>query len=278
MKKIELSEELLEKLSRLLDQYVDGSPESARFNEHLAFVWDGRKKSLKPVKRPAVVPQDDLVGIDGIKRDVTENTARFINGARSNNVLLWGERGTGKSSVIKSQLSVFRGTPLRMIQVHKQDIITIPDLYDLFFENASYRFILFIDDLSFEEGQTDYKEIKTVLDGGLEAVPENVLFYATSNRKHLMPTRFSDNDSDEIRPSDTVEEKMSLVERFGLRFGFYHFSQETYLDIVGSYCRKYGVSMERERLNSLALQWSTQAGGRNGRVAEQFARSLSQSR
>ncbi len=278
MSKIELSEELAQKLSRLLDQYVDGSPESVRFEEHAAFVWDGRKKSLKPVKRPAVISPDDLIGIDAIKEGVTENTARFIGGARSNNVLLWGERGTGKSSVIKSLLAAFRNTSLRMLQVHKHDIVTIPDLYDLFFANGSYRFIIFIDDLSFEEGQTDYKDIKTVLDGGLEAVPENVLFYATSNRKHLVPTRFSDNESDEIRPSDTVEEKVSLVERFGLRFGFYHFSQETYLDIVASYCRKYGVSREQDGLNRLAVQWAMQAGGRNGRVAEQFVRSLSQGR
>src|SRR5512135_1032390 len=272
MKKIELSEDLVGKLSRLLDQYVDGRPESVRFEEHAAFVWDGRKKSLKPVKRPAVISPDDLIGIDAIKESVTENTARFIGGARSNNVLLWGERGTGKSSVIKSLLAAFRGTSLRMLQVHKHDIVTIPDLYDLFFASGSYRFIIFIDDLSFEEGQTDYKDIKTVLDGGLEAVPENVLFYATSNRKHLVPTRFSDNDSDEIRPSDTVEEKVSLVDRFGLRLGFYHFSQDTYLEIVASYAAKYGVRMDKERLEELAIRWAMGAGGRNGRIAEQFIR------
>ncbi len=118
------------------------------------------------------------------------------------------------------------------------------------------------------------KEIKTILDGGLEAIPENVLFYATSNRKHLIPTKFSDNDSDEIRPSDTVEEKVSLVDRFGLRFGFYHFSQETYLEIVAAYARKYGVRLEEQKLDRLAIQWATQAGGRNGRTAEQFVRSM----
>ncbi len=273
MNKLELTEEVLQKLSRLLDQYVDGRPESVRFEEHAAFVWDGRKKGLRAVRRPAIINHDELIGIDDIKAEVTENTRRFISGSRSNNVLLWGERGTGKSSLIKSLLGTFAGTRLRLVQVQKHDVMSIPDLYDLFVANASLRFILFIDDLSFEEGQTDYKEIKTVLDGGLEAVPENVLFYATSNRKHLIPTRFSDNESDEIRPSDTVEEKMSLVERFGLRFGFYHFSQETYLRIVASYCKKYGVRME-ERLDRLAIQWAMQAGGRNGRVAEQFVRSL----
>jgi predicted AAA+ superfamily ATPase len=137
-----------------------------------------------------------------------------------------------------------------------------------------YRFILFIDDLSFEENQTDYKEMKTIMDGGLEDIPENVLFYATSNRKHLVPTRFSDSDNDEIRSADTVEEKLSLADRFGLRFGFYHFSQETYLEIVTSYAAQYGVRMDREKLERLALQWALYAGGRNGRIAEQFTRAV----
>ncbi len=274
MKKIELSEEVLIKLSKLLDRYVDHAPEAAPVAGYQAFLWDGRKKSLRPVRRPALIDQNDLIGIDAIKRDVMENTRRFINGARSNNVLLWGERGTGKSSVIKSLLSSFPGTSLRLVQVQKHDVVTIPELYDLFSGHASLRFIIFIDDLSFEEGQTDYKDIKTILDGGLEAVPDNVLFYATSNRKHLIPTRFSDNESDEIRPSDTVEEKISLAERFGLRFGFYHFSQETFLEIVDRYARKYGVDRRPEDLNRLAVQWALQAGGRNGRIAEQFVRSL----
>jgi predicted AAA+ superfamily ATPase len=147
-------------------------------------------------------------------------------------------------------------------------------MYNLFSENKSYRFIIFIDDLSFEESQTDYKEMKTILDGGLEAVPDNLLFYATSNRKHLVSTKFSDNNGDEIRPSDTVEEKVSLVERFGLRFGFYHFSQDTYLEIVASYAKKYDIRMEEEKLNRLALQWALWAGGRNGRIAEQFVRAV----
>ncbi len=134
---------------------------------------------------------------------------RTSNGVRSNNVLLWGERGTGKSSLIKSLLTTFAGTSLRLIQVYKHDILTIGELYATIFANSACRFIIFIADLSFEEGQTDYKEIKTILDGGFEAVPENLLFYATSNRKHLIPTRFSDNESDEIRPSDTVEEKVA---------------------------------------------------------------------
>jgi predicted AAA+ superfamily ATPase len=187
---------------------------------------------------------------------------------------LWGERGTGKSSLLKSLLTVFDGTPLRMVQIYKHDILTIQGLYDVIAGSKPYRFILFIDDLSFEESQTDYKEMKIIMDGGLEEIPENVLFYATSNRKHLVSTRFSDNDEDEIRPSDTVEEKVSLVDRFGLRIGFYHFTQDTYLEIVASYAGKYGVQMDKVRLEELAIRWATGAGGRNGRIAEQFVRSI----
>ena len=267
-------ENLLVKLEKLLDRYVDSDAGIVSFARHQAFVWDGKRKSLRPIKRPAQIDQDDLIGIDSIKKEIIRNTGNFIKGMRANNVLLWGERGTGKSSVVKSLLSTFADTNLRLVQVYKHDVLTIQEMYETLIENGAYRFILFIDDLSFEESQTDYKEIKTILDGGLEAIPENLLFYATSNRKHLIPTKFSDNENDELRPSDTVEEKVSLVERFGLRFGFYHFSQETYLEIVSSYAKKYGLAMDEEKRNRLAVQWALWAGGRNGRIAEQFVRAV----
>jgi len=266
--------QLLVKLDKLLDRYVDGGTESPNYAKHQAFLWDGQRKSLKPIRRPAHIDHDDLIGIDAVKKEVIRNTKNFIAGLRANNVLLWGERGTGKSSLVKSLLSTFAETNLRIIQVYKHDILTIQEMYDFIAVGKTYRFIIFIDDLSFEESQTDYKEMKTVIDGGLEAIPENLLFYATSNRKHLIPTKFSDNESDEIRPSDTVEEKVSLVERFGLRFGFYHFSQDTYLEIVASYAKKYGIAMDGEKLNRLAIQWALWAGGRNGRIAEQFVRAV----
>lgn len=274
MEKSGLSMQVMAKLSRLLDRYVDGSADATDFAQHQAYLWDGRKKSLKPIKRPAAIDHDDLIGIDSIKKEVIRNTKNFLDGTRANNVLLWGERGTGKSSLVKSLLTTFADTNLRMIQVYKHDILTIQEMYDLVADNKACRFILFIDDLSFEESQTDYKEMKAVLDGGLEAVPDNLLVYATSNRKHLVPTKFSDNESDEVRPSDTVEEKVSLVERFGLRFGFYHFSQDTYLEIVASYAKKYDVRLDGEKLNRLAVQWALWAGGRNGRIAEQFVRAV----
>ncbi len=265
---------ILVKLDKLLDRYVNEGSDKPAFEDYQAFIWDGTKKIMKPIKRPVQMCQEDLIGIEMIKQEVFRNTQHFIDGKKSNNVLLWGERGTGKSSLLKSLLTTFKNTPLRMIQIYKHDILTLQDIYDLLARNASYRFILFLDDLSFEENQTDYKQMKTIMDGGLEQIPSNVVFYATSNRKHLIPTRFSDNDGDITRPSDTVEEKVSLVDRFGLRFGFYHFSQETYLDIVASYAAKYGVRMEKSELEQKAIQWALGAGGRNGRIAEQFVRAM----
>jgi predicted AAA+ superfamily ATPase len=265
---------LLVKLDRLLDRFVDVGPEAPSFDKYQAFLWDGARRKLKPITRPVQVDQDDLIGIEAIKKQVVRNTKNFIEKRKANNVLLWGERGTGKSSLLKALLTVFDGTSLRMVQIYKHDILTIQDLYAVLERSKQYRFILFIDDLSFEENQTDYKEMKTIMDGGLEEIPEDVLFYATSNRKHLIPTRFSDNDSDDIRPSDTVEEKVSLVDRFGLRLGFYHFSQDTYLEIVASYAAKYGVRMDTDKLKHMAVQWALGAGGRNGRVAEQFVRAI----
>ncbi len=276
MEKSEITQ-LLTKLDKLLDRYVDNGLETAYFDGNQAFIWDGKRKSIKPIRRPVRINAGDLIGIDSIKKEVIRNTKTFIDGGKANNVLLWGERGTGKSSLLKSLLAAFDNTPLRMIQVYKHDILTIQEIYELIEKSAPYRFILFIDDLSFEEGQTDYKEMKTIMDGGLEQIPENVLFYATSNRKHLITTKFSDNDSDEVRPSDTVEEKVSLVDRFGLRLGFYHFPEDTYLEIVAFYAAKYGVRMDRNRLNRLAVQWALAAGGRNGRIAEQFVRSIQDS-
>lgn len=266
--------QLLAKVDKLLDRYVDNGPEMPPFDKFRAFLWDGKRKSINPIKRPVRIDQDELIGIDSIKREVIRNTRNFVDGGKSNNVLLWGERGTGKSSLMKALLTVFDNTPYRMIQVYKHDILTIQEMYGVLDRNRTYRFILFIDDLSFEEVQTDYKEMKTIMDGGLEEIPENVLFYATSNRKHLVTTRFSDNETDEIRPSDTVEEKVSLVDRFGLRLGFYHFAEDTYLEIVALYAVKYGVGMDKERLDRLAIQWALTAGGRNGRIAEQFVRSV----
>jgi uncharacterized protein len=262
------------KLDRLLDRYVEHDPAHADLGGFRAFQWDGRKQGLRPVRRPVRIDPADLLGIDGQKELILDNTRRFLSGAPANNVLLWGERGTGKSSLVKSLLTAFDGTVLRMVQVLKHDILTIQELYDPVAAQPRLRFIVFIDDLSFEEGQTDYKELKTIMDGGLEQAPDNLLFYATSNRKHLIPTKFSDNESDDIRPGDTVEEKVSLADRFGVRLGFHHVPQDAYLEIVELYARKAGIVLEPEALRREAVRWAMAAGSRNGRTAEQFVRSL----
>lgn len=265
---------LVRKLDVFLSRYTGGIPDSIDLKVARAFVWDGAGRYLKPVKRPVRIHPDDLLGIEENKKLIIGNTKNFLDGKRANNVLLWGERGTGKSSLIKSLMTVFEKTTLRMVHVYKHDILTIQELYDFIHCQHAYKFVLFIDDLSFEENQTDYKELKTIMDGGLEAIPENLLFYATSNRKHLMPTRFSDRGDDEIRPGDSMEEKISLVDRFGLRLAFPHCSQETYIAMVDLYARTYRIRMERQELHHRAIQWAIESGGRNGRSAEQFVRGI----
>ena len=264
------------KLDRLLDRYVPSATRDADFDASQAYVWNGERKALSAVARPVRIDPAQLIGIDRQKQELLLNTRRFLDIGGGNNVLLWGERGTGKSSLVKSLLSAFAGTPLRIVQVLKHDILTIQYFYEIAVHHSAHRFILFIDDLSFEEGQMDYKEMKTIMDGGLEQIPDNILFYATSNRKHLIPTRFSDND-DVVRPSDTIEEKVSLADRFGLRLGFYHFDQETYFAIVDLYARKAGIRTPPVTLHQDAVRWALEAGSRNGRTAEQFVRSLQES-
>ncbi len=274
MENSEVLEKVLHKIDRVLDQCLNNIPEAIDIRRYQAFTWHGKSRQLKPIKRPVQINADDLIGIDQNKKRLFKNTASFVEGRRANNVLLWGERGTGKSSLVKSIVKLFGDRSLKVIQVYKQDILTIQEMYDFFWENRDCKFIVFIDDLSFEETQTDYKELKSIMDGGLEEIPENILFYATSNRKHLIPTRFSDRDDDVVRPSDTLEEKISLADRFGIKLGFYHISQDTYLDIVDLYAKKYGIAVAKRRLHRLALQWTLEAGGRNGRIAEQFVRSM----
>lgn len=274
MENSELLSSVLSKLDRLLDRYLDGSMNDIDFADRIAFRWNPSAKSLKPARKPVRVNAGDLLGVDAQKELLIKNTANFVTGTRANNVLLWGERGTGKSSLVKAMLTSFSNEGLRMVQVYKHDILTVQDMYGILADKPDYRFIIFIDDLSFEENQTDYKELKTIMDGGLDEIPENIVFYATSNRKHLIPTRFSDRDNDVIRPSDNLEEKISLADRFGLRLGFHHITQDTYLEIAELYADKYGVHMDPVEFRERALRWSIEAGGRNGRIAEQFVRGL----
>jgi uncharacterized protein len=247
----------------------------------VAFRW--RKTNgrgwLQPVRHPHPIRLADLNNIDDKKARIALNTQQFVTGRSANNVLLTGARGSGKSSLVKAVLNEFSGRGLRLIEVDKDDLVDLIDIVDLL-DGRPEKFIIFCDDLSFEAGETAYKALKTVLDGSIAAPPDNVLIYATSNRRHLMPEYFSENletkrVDDEIHPGETTEEKISLSERFGLWISFYPFSQDDYLNIVNHWLRQLGVSekviadSERDALN-----WALGRGSRSGRVAWQFARDL----
>jgi len=241
------------------------------FDRYQAFIWNGKDRQLKPVIRLPKQNIDELYGIDKQKQLLIANTKAFIEGKRVNNVLLWGERGTGKTTLIRGLLNYFKETPLRMIQVLKGEIITIPYLYDIIYENPDFKFIIFIDDLSFNEGEQEFRDLKIVMDGGIEEIPENSLIYATSNRRNLMPA-ISQTDN-ELFPEDNIQERASLIERFGLRIGFYRFSEEQYFEIVKHYASKDGISMSQDELIKKAHEWAL-IHGTTGRSAYQFILSL----
>jgi predicted AAA+ superfamily ATPase len=246
-----------------------------------AFRWrvprDGRGY-LRPVKLVSEIRFDDLHNISQQKEAIEQNTHQFITGKPANNVLLTGARGTGKSSLIKACLAKFAAQGLRLIEVDKEHLVDLPDIVDLIAERPE-RFVILCDDLSFEEGEGGYKALKVVLDGSVAASSDNVLIYATSNRRHLLPEKFSDNetyrhvDDGDLHPGETVEEKISLSERFGLWLSFYPFRQDDYLDIVRHWLKHFGVpDAHWAQAEPEALRWALQRGSRSGRVAWQFAR------
>ncbi|HRQ58328.1 MAG TPA: ATP-binding protein [Azoarcus taiwanensis] len=251
----------------------------------VAFRWVRRhgQGRLLPVRKPHAIRLKDLRDIDEQKARIERNTRQFIEGRLANNVLLTGARGTGKSSLVKALLTQYAGKGLRLIEVDKNDLIDLPEIIDLI-DGRPERFILFCDDLSFEEGEAAYKALKSVLDGSLAAVPENVLIYATSNRRHLMPEYHDENlmarhVNGEVHPAEATEEKISLSERFGLWISFYPFSQDEYLTIVAHWLRVFGLDKPAiESARQDALQWAMMRGSRSGRVAWQFARDHAGSR
>jgi hypothetical protein len=243
----------------------------------IAFRW--RRKNdggfLQAVAHPHRVRLTDLVGIDEQKALIDRNTRQFVSGLPANNVLLTGSRGTGKSSLVKAVLNEYAGKGLRLIEVEKHDLTDLPDIVEPL-HGRSERFLIFCDDLSFEADEPGYKALKAVLDGSIAAPAENVLIYATSNRRHLMPDYMSDNLAakrveDEIHPGEAVEEKVSLSERFGLWLSFYPFDQDEYLAIVAHWLRSMKLRLDEEARRE-ALQWATSRGSRSGRAAWQFAR------
>lgn len=229
---------------------------------------------LEAIHQPQVLFLDDLLCMESQKAAVIRNTERFVSGHPANNILLWGSRGTGKSSLVKALLPAYQESGLRLIEVDKDDLLQLPAIFDKI-EERPERFVLFSDDLSFEAAEPGYKQLKAALEGSLSGLPENVLIYATSNRRHLLPEYFSENRETavvdgEIHLGDAVEEKISLSERFGLWISFYPFSQDDYLAIVEHWLQQSGQEMSEET-RLLALQWATQRGSRSGRVARQFA-------
>ncbi len=246
-----------------------------------AFRWRRRQGAaghLQAVAHVSSIALDDLHNIGTQKAQIEQNTRQFVAGRPANNVLLTGARGTGKSSLIKACLNQFSGQGLRLIEVDKADLADLPDIVDLVAARPE-RFIIFCDDLSFEEGESGYKALKVALDGSIAAQSDNVLIYATSNRRHLMPERMSDNssyktdDDGDLHPGETVEERISLSERFGLWLSFYPFKQDDYLDITAHWLASFGCTPEQiAQARGDALRWALQRGSRSGRVAWQFAR------
>jgi predicted AAA+ superfamily ATPase len=238
-----------------------------------AYHWDSAENRLMPVPKVARVPFGLLKGIDSVRDTLLANTLQFAKGYAANNALLWGARGMGKSSLVKAvhaEVSGHVDGRLILIEISREDIETLPRLMRLIAGEQAH-FIVFCDDLSFDKDETSYKSLKAILDGGLEGRPDNALFYATSNRRHMMPREMIDNErATAINPGEAVEEKVSLSDRFGLWLGFHNCGQDDYLAMVDAYAAHFGLKMAREKLHARALEWSATRGARSGRVAWQF--------
>ena len=259
--------EALERISPKIDEKIDLSKSDG-------FVYDDSLKNLKPVKKISRVPIQLLKGLENQKDILLKNTQNFANNLPANNALLWGAKGTGKSSLVKSvhaEINIQNNEKIKLIEIHREDINNLPYLLSKLADYNENKFILLCDDLSFDAGENTYKSLKSVLDGGIEGKPDNIIFYATSNRRHLMPRDMIENErSTSINPSEAVEEKVSLSDRFGLWIGFHNISQDIYLDIIYGYVKEFELNIDNPTLRSKALEWSITRGARSGRVAWQF--------
>ncbi len=270
----------LQKLLEKLETLLPGPPPPTDWGASIAFRWrkDARGRGwLEPVRHVHRIRLSDLQGIGAQITRVEQNTRQFLEGRPANNVLLTGARGTGKSSIVKGLLNKYSRQGLRLVEIEKNDLVDLPALVDQV-AGRKERFLVFCDDLTFEAGDAGYIALKVALDGSISTASENLLIYATSNRRHLMPEYMAENletkyVGEEIHPGETVEEKISLSERFGLWVSFYPFDQDEYLEIVGHWLKSFGCSSKEIRdSKDEALQWSLQRGSRSGRVAYQFAR------
>ncbi|MCZ8374342.1 MAG: ATP-binding protein [Beijerinckiaceae bacterium] len=267
---------VLTRIAEALERMAPPPPPAPDFAAAEGFLWHAAEDRLQPVPKIQRIPLALLVGIDHIRDILVENTRRFAEGHSANNVLIWGARGMGKSSLVKAAHAemVRLGHPLKLIELHREDIESLPALMNRL-RVAPFRFILFCDDLSFDAGENAYKSLKAILDGGIEGRPDNVLFYATSNRRHLLPRDMMENErSTAINPNEAVEEKVSLSDRFGLWLGVHKCSQDEYLAMIDAYAEHFGLALPKEQLHHEALEWSTTRGSRAGRVAWQYISDL----
>jgi uncharacterized protein len=267
-----VTDEMLARIAAALERMAPAPLPAPDFAAADAFVWHVGPDRLDPVGRVNRIDVGLLVGIDRARDTLLENTRQFARGLPANNALLWGARGMGKSSLVKAIHAqvVAEGLPLKIVEVQREDLPSIGRLLN-HLRGAEVRFLLFCDDLSFSHDDQHYKSLKAVLDGGIEGRPDNVVFYATSNRRHLMPRDMIENErSSAINPSEAVEEKVSLSDRFGLWLGFHPCSQDEYLAMIRGYCDAYGVTIDDAPLRAEAIEWQATRGARSGRVAWQF--------
>jgi uncharacterized protein len=269
---------VITRIAEALERLAPPAPPGLDFPAAEAFIWQPEQRRLAPVARVNRIEMALLKGIDRVRDLLVENTERFARGLPANNALLWGARGMGKSSLVKAaHAAVGAAHPaagLKLIEIHREDIESLPELMGLL-RDQRQRFIVFCDDLSFDAEDTSYKSLKTMLEGGIEGRPENVIFYATSNRRHLMARDMVENErATAINPGEAVEEKVSLSDRFGLWLGFHRCSQDEYLAMVEGYVERYRITIAGDELRREALEWATTRGARSGRVAWQYVQDL----
>ncbi len=269
---------LLSRIAEALERLAPPPPASADMAKHEAFLWRSTPPGLDAIALVNRVDMSLLKGIDLTRDELLANTRRFAKGLSANNALLWGARGMGKSSLVKAAQALVNievGGTLKIVEIHREDINSLPQLTAMLRGHPEYRFIIFCDDLSFDNQDTSYKSLKAALDGGLEGRPPNVIFYATSNRRHLLPRDMIENErSTAINPSEAVQEKVSLSDRFGLWLGFHNCSQDEFFEMIDSYASFYALKITTEKLHAAAIEWSVTRGARSGRVAWQLIQDL----
>ena len=267
-----MTQDPMERIAAALERMSPAPVAAPDFNAASAFVWHTEPDRLEPVARVSRVELPLLLGVDRARDTLLTNTRQFARGLPANNALLWGARGMGKSSLVKAVHGEVQSShdALKMVELHREDLPSVGRLLNVL-RGAAYRFILFCDDLSFGHGDAHYKSLKAVLDGGIEGRPDNVVLYATSNRRHLMPRDMIENErGSAINPSEAVEEKVSLSDRFGLWLGFHACDQDQYLAMIRGYCDAYGVGVDDATLRAEAIEWQATRGSRSGRVAWQY--------